>query len=356
MERLTDRGIAALKPTDTSVLYFDSEVSGLAVRVYPSGKKSFVFDWREDSRQRRVVIGSPPAWTIGKARTHASRMRLKADVGEAVAPGRGERVADLIEVWKGVVAVTRRRLTAKSYSLSLDRHVIPHFGPLDPRTITRNRVEAWHGDLAQTVPVAANRALATLSAFMSWLEHDHRIERNICKGVKRRPENQRHVFLDEAETEAAHAALDADSARAAALALRLALLTGARIGEVLSLTADQIDASRRVWIKPHTLTKQKKISIVPLQPEALAVAEALLAIGLPEYKTCTRVWARTRAVIGRPDIRIHDLRHSRASALARNGASLPQIGKLLGHASHQTTARYLHLIDADLRDLVERTS
>ena len=86
-ERLTDRGIAALKPSDTSILIFDSEVSGLAVRVYPSGRKVFVFDWR-DPRQRRITLGAHPAWTIGKARTYASRLRLKADTGETVSPAR----------------------------------------------------------------------------------------------------------------------------------------------------------------------------------------------------------------------------------------------------------------------------
>ena len=94
-ERLTDRGIAALKASDTSAYYFDSEVSGLAVRVYPSGRKVFVFDWRDNGRQRRVTIGQHPAWTIGKARTHAGRLRLKADVGETIMPGRGGRVVPL---------------------------------------------------------------------------------------------------------------------------------------------------------------------------------------------------------------------------------------------------------------------
>ena len=103
-ERLTDRGIAALKPTspDKSDFHFDSEVTGLALRVYPSGKKSFVFDWRHHGRQRRIVIGSPPAWTVGKARVHASKLRLKADTGETVAPERGgARVRELIGQWHG---------------------------------------------------------------------------------------------------------------------------------------------------------------------------------------------------------------------------------------------------------------
>jgi integrase len=354
-ERLTDRGIAALKPTDASVLYFDSEVSGLAVRVYPSGRKVFVFDWRDSGRQRRVTIGQHPAWTVGKARTHASRMRLKADTGETVTPARGGRIADLIEQWRAVVKLTRRPGTVVGYCLAVDRYILPTFGKLEPKAITRNAIEQWHGEIAQTTPIQANRNLGVLSAFLSWLEHDRKIDRNPARGVRRRPENQRHVFLDADEIAAAHVALAGDNRRAPALALRMALLTGARIGEVLSLAPAQINAARRLWIKPASHTKQKKLHIVSLQAEALSVARELLALGLPDYESCTRCWERARALIGRPDVRIHDLRHSRASALARGGASLMQIGKVLGHSAPATTARYAHLVDRDLADLVERT-
>ena len=88
-ERLTDRGIAALKPSANSVYHFDTEVSGLAVRVYPSGIKSFIFDWRHHGHQRRITIGQHPAWTIGKARIHAGKLRLKADTGESMPPAPG---------------------------------------------------------------------------------------------------------------------------------------------------------------------------------------------------------------------------------------------------------------------------
>jgi integrase len=329
--RLTDRGISALKPADASVLYFDSEVNGLAVRVYPSGVKSFIFDWRQGGRQQRITIGKHPAWTIGRARTYASRLRLKVDVdvGDSIAPVRGGRVADLLEQWREVVRLTRRPNTIKSYGHAIDNHIVPAFGRDDPKTITRNRVEHWHGSIAQSVPVAANRALATLSAFLTWLERDGRVERNVAKGVRRCPESPRHIFLDADEIVAANAALDADNNRRAALALKLALLTGARIGEVTTISADQIDVGRRVWIKPHTLTKQKRTSVVPLQDEAIVVAEALLALGPPDYESCRLCWGRVRKVINRQNARVHDLRHSRASSLARNGASLPQISRLL---------------------------
>ena len=354
--RLTDRFIAAIRPSRVIKYVFDSEVGGLAIRVYPSGRKTFIFDWRAERRQKRVTIGQFPAWTTGKARASASRLRVRVDSGENVVPERGQRVADLIETWRETVRLTRRRGTAAGYARLLAAHVSPAFGKDMPAAITRNRVEVWHGRIAEATPIHANRALGVLSAFMGWLERDGKIERNPCRGVRRAPENQRHTFLNEAEIAAAHQALAGDTQdRPAALTLRLALLVGCRIGEALSITAEQIDSDRKIWIKPASSTKQRKLHIVPLQDEALAIARALLDLPRPKYEDCRQAWLRARKLIGREDVRVHDLRHSRASSLARNGASLVQIGKLLGHTAPITTARYLHLIDQDLRDLVERS-
>ena len=90
-------------------------------------------------------------------------MRLKADIGESVAPRRGGRVADLVEQWRAVVKLTRRPSTAQELGRLLDAHIIPHFGKGEPKAITRNAIEQWHGEIAQRAPIAANRALATLS-------------------------------------------------------------------------------------------------------------------------------------------------------------------------------------------------
>ncbi len=62
-------------------------------------------------------------------------------------------------------------------------------------------------------------------------------------------------------------------------------------------------------------------------------------------------WRRIRALAELEDVRLHDLRHSFASIAAANGASLPLIGKLLGHSQPQTTARYTHLTDAAAHQL-----
>jgi integrase len=357
-ERLTDRGIAALKPTSSgnSDFYFDSAVSGLAIRVYPSGRKSFVFDWRHHGRQRRITLGSPPVWTVGQARLHAGKLRLKADTGETVAPERGgARVSELIRQWYDVVALTRRPATARSYERMIRLYIVPTFGRFEPNAITRNTVEAWHGQLARDAVPTANRALATMSSFFTWLERADKVARNVAVGVRKAPEHSRHVFLDASEIEAAHTALEADRNRSAALALRLALLTGARISEAIGITAEQLDVERKIWIKAASATKQRRWHIVPLQGEAIAIAQKLLSLPSSNYFAVHYTWRRVRTVIGREDVRVHDLRHSRASALARGGASLPQIAALLGHVNPATTARYAHLVAADLRDLVERS-
>jgi integrase len=355
-QRLTDRDITALKPAAERYFVFDTEVSGLAVKIYESGAKAFVFDWRENGRQRRTTIGKFPAWTIGKARIQAGKMRLRADTGEVVVSRRGRTVDVLIEEWRAVVKLTRRPSTAAAYDHMIDNHIIPTFGKDEPKAVTRNRIEKWHGEMAKRTPINANRCLGVLSAFMGWLENDLLVERNPCRGIRRCAENQRQIYLTAEEIPAAHAALNGDNHNhAAALALRLSLLTGCRIGEAIGLKREQLNIAQNVWIKPAATTKQKKLHIVPLQPEALAIARQLLSIGLPDYESCKRCWERARKIIGREDVRIHDLRHSRASALARSGASLPQIGRVLGHTAPQTTQRYAHLVATDLRDLVERS-
>ena len=166
-KRLTDRFVASLEPSDVITYTFDSEVNGLALKLYPSGRRTFIFDWRENGRQKRTTLGAAPTWTIGKARTHASKLRLKADVGESVVVERGGRVADLIEAWMKVVSLTRRASTARGYRGMVDAYVLPSFGKDDPKSLTRNRIELWHAQLAQRVPVRANRALAVLSSFLT---------------------------------------------------------------------------------------------------------------------------------------------------------------------------------------------
>ena len=150
----------------------------------------------------------------------------------------------------------------------------------------------------------------------------------------------------------------------AAAAMRLLILTGARLREILHLKWEHVDFERGMLILPDSKTGKKAIV---LNAPALDVLANLARIG--DYviagqaagtkderprSDLKRPWTAVAKRAGLKGVRIHDLRHTHASVGAGAGLGLPIIGKLLGHTQAATTARYAHL-DADpLRRASER--
>ncbi len=153
----------------------------------------------------------------------------------------------------------------------------------------------------------------------------------------------------------------------AANAIMLALLTGARKNEVVKAPWEQFDLAKGVWTKPSAHTKQKKPHRVPLSPATLELLRAMREgapadavhvfpgrlAGKPRDNV-RRAWDRIRKDAKLEDVHFHDLCHSYASLLINDGASLPIIGRLLGHTQAQTTMRYAHLADDPLREATSR--
>lgn len=145
------------------------------------------------------------------------------------------------------------------------------------------------------------------------------------------------------------------------------LLTGARRGEALNARWADIDEQRRIWRVP--LAKSGKSRHITLSEEALRLLEQLRlqqtgsnalapekagfvfakpGSGKP-YGSVYDAWNRARRQAGLHELRMHDLRHSFASALVNHGVSLYEVQRLLGHASIKTTERYAHLQQSSLR-------
>ena len=172
--------------------------------------------------------------------------------------------------------------------------------------------------------------------------------------------------IDREQPKAKHIAKSAAEQRVlldrhAAAAIRLLLLTGARVQEVLKLRWPEVDLERGLLLLPDSKTGRKTIV---LSAAAMLIVRELHAVALRERGTepagpviqghrpgqaradLKRPWAAVRRHAGLTDVRLHDLRHTFASLGAGAGLGLPIVGKLLGHANPQTTARYAHL-DAD---------
>ena len=149
--------------------------------------------------------------------------------------------------------------------------------------------------------------------------------------------------------------------------MRLALLTGARRGELLAAKWVDFDLAAGVWVKPASTTKQKSLHRVALSDVAVRLLLEMRrhspdeAWVFPARRGGHRVtlrepWDAIRAAAGIPDVRLHDLRHTFASISASSGASLPLIGAMLGHASPATTHRYAHLLDDPQRAAANRVA
>jgi integrase len=188
---------------------------------------------------------------------------------------------------------------------------------------------------------------------------------NPCQGVERNAETKRTRYLSGAELTRLSAALVELPDQGAANAVRLLLLTGARRGELLAAKWTDIDLAAGFWNKPAASTKTKSLHSVPLSQPACRLLAKMRATAKSEWLFpalsgdghrghINAAWETLRTAAALPGARLHDVRHTFATILASSGLSLPVIGKLLGHTTPVTTARYAHLTDDPLRQATER--
>ena len=365
---LSGRAVDALSASARDVIVWDRELAGFGVRVYPTGRKVYVVQSRAGGSPRRVTLGTHGEITATQARLRAAQVidRIKRGEEPAAPPPQAgtATVADLAERYMSAhVAQNCNAHTAGIYRGSLENHILPALGMMPLGMVERAHVSALHYRLRET-PRAANRALMVLSKMFSlaaaWgLVADGT---NPCRGVRKYRERKRERFLSrdeyrrlgsalaEAEAEAAAGREGAVSPYAIA-ALRLLMLTGCRLNEILTLRWDDIDRTAGEFRLRDGKTGTRMVPLTPTAETVLAGIRRVphnpwVIVGKQpgaHLSTITAEWYRLRARAGLDDVRIHDLRHSYASRALAAGESLSMIGKLLGHADIQSTARYAHL-------------
>ncbi len=377
-KRLTDRFVLALAaPATGQVICWDApdskggdHTSGFGVRVTSTGARSFIMNYRnKGGRERRMTIGSPPAWTVAAARKKAAELRYLIDAGEdPLAESEAERNAptvwDLAERFEKDELPKRRPATRLDYSAILRRHILPRLGKLKVVEVSHSDVEKLHRQIAETAPYRANRTVAILSRMFNLAIKWRLRSDNPAIGIERKPEEKRERYLSPAELTRLAEVLAARPGPSAN-AVRLLLLTGARRNEVLGAEWSQFDLEAGIWTKPASTTKQAKIHRVPLSaPAWQLLAEMNSKAGGSPYlfpgingapqRSLKKFWASVCKAAAIEGARIHDLRHTYASVLASSGLPLHIIGALLGHSQAATTHRYAHLLDDPLRTATER--
>ncbi|NVJ98367.1 MAG: tyrosine-type recombinase/integrase [Alphaproteobacteria bacterium] len=366
-QKLSDRIIQKLEtPESGNVIVYDSAVPMFGVRITAKGVKSFILNYRFKQKERRITIGRFPTWSTAKARDEAQRLRREIDLGndplaERQAASGRSLVRELASRYLEEHAVGKTEASRTDEVAMLDKLVLPVIGKMAIEDVSFNDISRLHRTITKDTPIRANRVVALLSKMFSLSVQWGYRKDNPCIGVKKNPEEKRERYLTTDEMERLHKALADHRNQNMANVVRILLLTGARRGEVLNATWDQVDLKNGVWTKPSSHTKQRKLHRVPLSDAAVVLLKEIeKAAGnsifvfpgsAPDQpiKNIKRFWQSVCKMANLHDLRIHDLRHTYASLLVSAGHSLPIIGALLGHSQAQTTARYAHLYDDPLR-------
>lgn len=251
--------------------------------------------------------------------------------------------------------------TQYEYRRCVDLFIMPKLGTLKIIDVTRADVVELHQSLKET-PYQANRVLGVLSIIFTLADTCYVRSDGInpCWKVKRYKEVKRERYLTPDELSRLGKVLrEADGELEATTCIRLLLLTGCRQGEIQNLKWEYVDFRAGVLRLRDSKTGAK---VVPIGKTALDVLSDIpriegnphVVIGKVEGQYLTDIqkpWRRIRARAGLDTLRIHDLRHSFASDALLLGADLTMIGRLLGHAQVQTTARYAHLKTDPIRKI-----
>lgn len=381
MAGITKRSVDALKPSKTKTksgnptdaYLWDSDIPGFGCKCTPTGKRVFLFQYRNKAnRTRRVTIGTFGPMTPDQARGAAKLLYGEVASGGDPASERDRRKEALTfaQVRKRFIEEHVSNLGESSqadYEQRLEAQIKGALASRPIDDIRRADISKLHHDLKST-PIAANRLIAVLSKLFSWCEDQElRPEgSNPCRHVERYEETPRERYLNTAELQALGKALAETKQNSVAVAaIRLLLFTGARRSEILGLRWEWIDFERNVARLPAKAHKSGrktgKGKDIVLSAPALAVFETLTRIKenpfvLPGTKdgkhlvNLSKPWGVIRKAAKLQDVRLHDLRHSFASVGAMSGASLPIIGKLLGHSQSATTERYAHLEGSPIAD------
>ena len=365
--RLTDAGVARLRPEAREYTVLDSRVPGLGVRVRPSGGRSWVLVRTVGGRTRRVSLGGTASKGVDEARQACLAMQAGAAgaVPEAAAREAPPFRAFVAGQWREAHFMRWKPSTRKAAGYAVSARLLPAFGDTRLDRITRSQVERWFDRYSRTAPGGANRALDLLRQILNFGIACGHASTNPATGVRknRRPEMTR--FLSRDEVRRLNAALDAASLRGPsqrrqADVIRLLMLTGCRKGEVTNLRWSEVDGDMLALADSKTGPRT-----VHLNPQARAVldrqrrGEGPWAFPSPVRpgRPCSGdlgLWRRVRREAGIEDVRLHDLRHNYASWAVMNGVPVPVVSRLLGHSSARMTLRYVHLADRDVRAAAER--
>ncbi|WP_157668194.1 site-specific integrase [Croceicoccus marinus] len=361
---------AICQPNKKRVDYYDTQITGFVLEVRANGGKTYYLRYLDASgRQKQHKIGGYTDITFDQARKKARALRAEVVLGEDPAAKKAKHKAIPLYCDLAKQHLENAKTYQRSYDTTemyMNRHIIPRWGKMRLDEIKPQAISQWLAEKGETLAPSTVEKLRVMFGRSFELGLKWSVpgcERNPVKAVPRkRFNNKRERFLTSDEADRLLTAAGRSKNPQLRNIIALLLLTGARRNELLKAEWKDVDVERQSWLIPDSKTSKPRY--VPLSKAALEVIESLPRYEkcpylVPNPKTCKpfvglkTAWDWVRKEAGMPDLRLHDLRHSAASFMINAGINLFAVGKVLGHADHQSTMRYSHLADETLLAAVE---
>jgi integrase len=348
--RLTELFIRKAKPRDSAYLVWDEKQGGLALRVQPTGSRSWVVVYSRQGRPRWLHLGKADAIGLADARMLAAKAMLAVAQGQdPAAEKKAERgagtFAELAEKYVEQHAKKNNKSWPQADAL-VRRFAIPKWGKLQASAITRGDVKTMMARITATAPVLANRTLAAVSAIFSWGIKEEIVTANPCKLVERNPVKSRERVLADSELPLFWKAFgDLDPVRAACL--RVILTCGQRPGECAHMRREHIkdgwwempgDPVGDVWPGTKNGESHRVWLSKPVQDLLAAMSDGDGATGFvfagPRGGSITKLDDAMRSICAKLGIERatpHDLRRTFSTSVTSLGFGRDALNRVTNH-------------------------
>lgn len=370
--RFTKQKVDALAPAAPGKRdeYRDEALPGLWLRVSSTGTKTYaVLARKRGGALERVTIGTADKLTPENARTAAKKIVSDLAMGVSHA-GVARALRDEMtfgELWSSYLTSTPMKDRSRSnYEGLYRRQVESEMGKRKLSEVTVDRVKKLHAKITKTAPTTANRCNSLIKVAFNWaIREEIWSGPNPAQRVRKNVEESRTRYLQAAELARFFSALEFSEEPGKSFFM-LALLTGARKSNVLSMRWQDVHLDDALWIISAGDAKAGEEMTIPLVPEAVEVLRRIKSANAASpwvfpaesksghYQEPKRAWATLLKRAELSNLRIHDLRRTMGSWLVRTGANTAINAKALGHKSMQAAAVYQRIADTDpVRDAMQ---
>jgi integrase len=371
---LTHRTIETLRPAEAPYRVSDQRCKGLAVRVAPSGVKTWdlAYRIRGTAKMRRLSLGRTTDVSLEQARERANELTSAARGGRDLIGEEGEArdaAASRVTVERSIDLYLRRRVvgrlrTAKSIESRLRRTLAPILQRYAADICRRDIREILDNIVDQGKGREAEKRRQVCTAMFRWALSQDIVAADPTAGLEAYDRGTpRDRVLSPEEIELVWKWLDTDAlSLEAADILKLELLLGARCGEISGLRAEEIDRQKWTWTLPAARSKNGRQRVTPILGLAREMLEQRLSgvekgplFRLEKGVVVTSAHIGHYLLTRRTALPIavftsHDLRRTFATMLAEMGVALDLVAAIVGHESGGKETRTLvrHYVHTDM--------